>query len=278
LTVNANLTMSSERRFLNAEGSVEEGRSDWIFCFNNQIGRRTIEFERTGTMKQLVSESASSEVVKLLCLLMAGAFAVAANGQASAGKRNTTAGVLDATQGEAAAAITNLFEERYYRGMIVIELSPTMSEYGLTNGWDAETTTSELTKITKGKKTLPYFAQFHITAEPVGTNQCKIAVRTLKSWVHDGKEIGIHGGWAHHDVDVPPVLQEETNLLFQIARELRWIKEGRTNMASTNAPPQRVGAGPNGLYGEEKAAFEAALKAAQAKSAGTTTNVRPNLP
>jgi hypothetical protein len=231
-------------------------------------------------MKQLVPRSDSALAVKLLCLLIAAAFAAAAHGQASAGKHNATARVLEATQAEASAAITNLFEETYYHGMLVIELSSTVSEYGLTNGWEAQTSMSELTNITKGKKTLPYFAQFHITAEPVGTDRCKIAVRTLSSWVSEGKEIGIHGGWAGHAVHVPPVLQEETNILLQIARELRWIREGRTNMASTNAPPQRPGAGPNGMYGDEKAAFDAAVKAYQdlkAKSAGTTNNA-PAIP
>jgi hypothetical protein len=237
-----------------------------------QLKENVGSISNENTMKQRVPALA----LNLICLLISTSFVQASKGQVNTGKRYVTV-VLDATQVEASAAITNLFKEPYYHGMLVIELSPIVSGYGLTNGWQAQTTVSELTNITKGKKTLPYFAIFHIAAEPLGTNQCKIAVRTLNSWVGEGKEVGIHGGWAGHAVDVAPVLKEETNLLLQIARELRWIREGRTNMASTNAPPRRAGAGPDGMYGEEKAAFEAAVKAYQdrnAKSAGTTNNAQ----
>ena len=232
-------------------------------------------------MNQLIPFSYRIAPAGSLCLLLAGAFVASAGGQVKAGKRPATSEVLQATQAEAAAAITNLFRHDYYHlSLLVIELSPTMTEGGLTNGWLATPAGPQLTDIVKGKKTLPYFAAFHISVESAGSNQCRLGVRTLSSWVHNGKEIGIHGGWAHHAMDVAPLLQEETNLLFQIARELRWIREGATNMASTNAPPQRPGANRYGMYGEEKAEFEAAVKAAEAsrsKSAGSNQNARPYL-
>ncbi len=51
----------------------------------------------------------------------------------------------------------------------------------------------------------------------MATNRTSITVRTIDAWVIHGKEIGVHGGVANHEVNVPPLLQEETNVLLAIS-------------------------------------------------------------
>ena len=53
------------------------------------------------------------------------------------------------------------------------------------------------------------------------TDRTKVTVRTISSEVIDGKEIfNVHGGTANHYRTVPPVRQEEENVLMAILEEL----------------------------------------------------------
>jgi hypothetical protein len=98
-----------------------------------------------------------------------------------------------------------------------------------TNEWDLSPGFLPLTSFVRGNKTLPYFAQFNITLHEAGSNVCKISVVTVSSRVRDGKEPGVHGGWAWHNVHVSPLPSEETNVLDRIDKQLRLVRAGDTN-------------------------------------------------
>ena len=108
-------------------------------------------------------------------------------------------------------AITNRFE-RGYRGMI---LYPALSESYLvpnwhpTNGYVLFPILGPIASVPlQGTKQVfvPYVAYFYIATFPVDSNRTKVQVRTVLAKVIDGKEVGVHGGWANHDRVVPPVL------------------------------------------------------------------------
>jgi hypothetical protein len=144
-----------------------------------------------------------------------------------------TTKLVAAPLGQIAAAITNAFSPHHYHGM---GLLPSHYQYDTaahrwsrrpaTNEWSLYTVDLPLTTIVIGKKNVPYFAEFDITVREIATNQCDITVRTISAWVHDGKEIGIHGGWAVHSKHIPPVLQEETNVLLRIEIQLHSMQMG----------------------------------------------------
>lgn len=67
---------------------------------------------------------------------------------------------------------------------------------------------------------VPYAACFHITTVSAGTNQTKVVVRTIVSEVVDGKEPGVHAQWAFHYRKVPPVRQEEENVIAALSGKL----------------------------------------------------------
>ena len=72
---------------------------------------------------------------------------------------------------------------------------------------------------------LAQFLSVEIQAS-VASNQCQIGIKTISSWVHDGKEIGIHGGWASHPKNVAPLREAETNVLVRIASQLHSMRKG----------------------------------------------------
>jgi hypothetical protein len=69
-------------------------------------------------------------------------------------------------------------------------------------------------------KTVPYIAYFNITTKPVNQSNTMVTIRTIFPKVVDGEETGIHGGWARHERDVPPVKAEEENVLNAISNAL----------------------------------------------------------
>ena len=71
-----------------------------------------------------------------------------------------------------------------------------------------------------GKRELCYYTYFYIMTRPLGTNQTELVVRSFGSEVLDGREPGIHGGWAGHWRRVPPVRREEENVLAEISARL----------------------------------------------------------
>jgi hypothetical protein len=80
--------------------------------------------------------------------------------------------------------------------------------------------------LAKGKRVLPYFAQFDLRVQEVSSNQSRVCVTTTSAWVRDGKEIGIHGGWAWHTKAVPPIHQEETNIVLRVQAQLLLMETG----------------------------------------------------
>ncbi len=72
-----------------------------------------------------------------------------------------------------------------------------------------------------GTVELPYRAYFYIGLTSTGTNATMVTVRTIQAEVIDGKEPGVHEGWAMHFRKIPPVRQEEENILEAITAELR---------------------------------------------------------
>ena len=111
---------------------------------------------------------------------------------------------------------------------------------------------------------VPYIGTFHIAIQSLATNRTVVSVRTIDARVIYGKEIGVHGGWANHEVDVPPVLSEETNVLMAVSNALvagRGGGAGSPNAGTATGRNQRVPAVP----GSEQEAFDAAVKAAAAE-------------
>lgn len=138
-------------------------------------------------------------------------------------------------------AITNAFASGRYHGMSILPadrhydpVAQRWSETPATNEWHLYPVDVPLTEVKKGKKLIPYFAQFDIIARQIASNQCTVTIRTMSAWIPDGKELGLHGGWAGHSKHVPPIMEEETNLLSQIAMEMR------APGSASNAEPSHV--------------------------------------
>jgi hypothetical protein len=212
--------------------------------------------------------------MRLESLVIATVLFSVAQGWTQATKVAGTQQVFDVTQAQAVTAISNAFAQWHYKRMDLESAKYDGSVPGWhgTNGWilfplDGPIT---VTPWRNSKELVPYIPTFHITVQALGTNRTIIAVRTIDARVIHGKEIGVHGGWAHHEVNVPPVLSEETNVLMAISNVLLTANSRRTNIAPsvTITRPTK----PPAVPGTEQAAFEEAVKAAQAaraKPAGT---------
>ena len=137
---------------------------------------------------------------------------------------NGTSRNFAASPDRVANAVTNAFLEGKYRGMF---LSPAQDNAYLVDGWHP---TNGLVlfpimgdiasvPLTSGV-TVPYWCAFYITIAPVDRDHSTVTVRSIKSSVADGQEPGIHGGWARHSREVPPIRQEEESVISAIAGEL----------------------------------------------------------
>ena len=186
-------------------------------------------------------------------------------GQAQTVKSSGTQQIFGVNQIEAERAISNAFGRWAYKGMDLISArgEGTVPGWHGTNGWilfplSGPTT---VTPWKNSKELVPYIPTFHITVQPLGSNRISIAVRTIDARVIHGKEIGIHGGWANHEVDVAPALSEETNVLSVISNAVVGLKEGGTASAigTGGRLTQPIPATPF-----EQEAIDAAKKAAEA--------------
>lgn len=146
-----------------------------------------------------------------------------------------TARCYAATLEQTIVAITNAFESgRYHGALFVASLEQfdiakkRWTRIPATNQWELITDNLGGGKILVpwNKQMLQYSAQFLIHAEQLTINQCKVIVTTIEASVPHGREIGIHGGWAVHMKNIPPVLEEETNVLSRIDAQLRSIQAG----------------------------------------------------
>jgi hypothetical protein len=153
---------------------------------------------------------------------------------ANAANLRGTTEIVAATLDECSLAITNAFEDGRYHGMLFIQsdvqwdsLAKIWSKVPATNEWSLSTGELPIALIRKGNKIVRYDAQFEITASPEGTNRCKVTVLTTSAWVPGGKEPNIHGGgWVISGKDIPPVLEEETNVLSRIEKQLISMQKG----------------------------------------------------
>ena len=132
-----------------------------------------------------------------------------------------------ATSEEVLEAISNAFENLRYHNMMLapshgFDLIPGWS---FTNGFVLVPSVKPVAMVpTKSQHpaiTAPYFCYFHIRIEPEATNKTGVTVSTLMPRVVDGRTVGIHGGWADKYRDVPPVHQEEENVLGAIEEALK---------------------------------------------------------
>lgn len=139
-----------------------------------------------------------------------------------------TTRVYESTVDQVTLAMTNAFSSRRYHDMAFL---PAQNHYDTvrhrwsgrpaTNEWRLYSVDTPLTTVRLGKATLPYSAEFNITAEGIPTNRCSVTVRTTWSVVPGGREAGVHGGWAIGSKHIPPVLQEETNVLVEVEKQIR---------------------------------------------------------
>jgi len=142
--------------------------------------------------------------------------------------KNGSSRIFAATSSQMVSAITNAFADLRYRQMFLIQAA----DFDLVQGWHstngfvlepvgvpASITNVPLDRL--GKQRVPYVAYFHVEITVLDTDQTKVTVRTISSEVIDGKEIfSVHGGTANHYRTVPPVRQEEENVLMAILEEL----------------------------------------------------------
>ena len=157
------------------------------------------------------------------------------DGHAASEQSTGTAQCYPATLEQTITAITNAFESGRYHGALFVAnheqfdiARKRWSGIPATNQWELITDSLGGGKILVpwNKQMLQYSAHFLIHAEQLATNQCKVTVTTISASVPLGREIGMHGGWAVHMKNIPPVMAEETNVLSRIDRQLRSIQSG----------------------------------------------------
>jgi hypothetical protein len=145
-----------------------------------------------------------------------------------------TTKMLNGSLDQCAAAITNAFDTGGYHGLLFIQ-SPVQwdprakvwSRIPATNEWSLSPGELPVNLIRKGNRMLPYDAAFEIIACPAGTNRCSVSVLTTAASIPGGKEPSIHGGgWVVSAKDIPPVLEEETNVLLRIEKQLISMQKG----------------------------------------------------
>jgi hypothetical protein len=123
-----------------------------------------------------------------------------------------TVRIFEASEVDVNSAITNAFGSNRYNDML---LGQAIGHDFLARSWHP----------TNGFLLQPgTFSSYHgylfIGATLIASNQTKVVVRTIVAEAINGKEPGIHGGWAFHFQKIPPNLQEETNVLTEIFRYL----------------------------------------------------------
>jgi hypothetical protein len=144
-----------------------------------------------------------------------------------------TSKTYTASLDQAITAITNAFSSCRYHDMGFMsdecQFDTGRSRWTkrpATNEWSLYPQELPVSVIARRKSTVPYYADFLITAEQHATNRCRITVATTSAQIPDGREIGIHGGWAVHMKDIAPILEEETNVLSRFERQLDAVQNG----------------------------------------------------
>jgi hypothetical protein len=149
--------------------------------------------------------------------------------------------VLPAGEHDVLTAISNAFASKTphgfgpYRGMSFNSARQAFdgSEWYATNGFALSPSEPIANVPLRGgsAKTVPYIAYFNIATKRLDASNTTVTVRTISPAVIDGEETGVHGGWARHERDVPPVKAEEENVLNAISNALVGL---RTPQKSTH--------------------------------------------
>jgi hypothetical protein len=134
--------------------------------------------------------------------------------------------IFAANDSEVRTAISNAFNQFKYHDLMLTD--PIGSDW-LAPGWHPTNGFLLLPTVgivgmvptigILGKRELPYVATFHITVDALAANQTRVVVRTVIAKVVDGVALG-HGGTPGNTKRVPPVRQEEENVLSAIAEQL----------------------------------------------------------
>jgi hypothetical protein len=132
-------------------------------------------------------------------------------------------------QTEAATAVSNAFAQWRYKRMDLVSAKKDglVSGWHGTNGWILFPLDGPIT-VTPWKNSnelVPYIPTFYIYVQPIETNITAVVVRTIDARVIHGKETGVHGGLANHEVNISPVLSEETNVLAAISNAVFTLKK-----------------------------------------------------
>ena len=132
-----------------------------------------------------------------------------------------------ASESEVTLAIANAFGDSKYRKMILepaVERAHWIRGWQPTNGFVLFSFHEPIADVPivsiVGKKLAPYISYFHVVVTPLNSNETKVTVLTILSEVIDGKEIGVHSGWANHYRKVFPVRREEENVFVAISKQL----------------------------------------------------------
>jgi hypothetical protein len=70
-----------------------------------------------------------------------------------------------------------------------------------------------------GTRQLPYEAYFHITVNPVASNETRVTVQTVAARVFSGFELK-HSGMGFRSFNVQPVRREEESVLAAISKDI----------------------------------------------------------
>jgi hypothetical protein len=141
--------------------------------------------------------------------------------------------VFPSSEGSVVEAISNAFNWVGYRGMHLssaVEAPAYFRAQDSTNGFVLFPFNGPIATVPlRGHPptVVPYKAIFNITMKAEGA-RTSVSVRTVFPRVIDGEETGIHGGWAKHGRDVPPVQREEQNVLDAISNALAAVNS-KTN-------------------------------------------------
>ena len=120
--------------------------------------------------------------------------------------------IFDASAAEVNSAVVNAFTNGHYCDML---LSQAVGSGELIRGWHP----TNGFVLEPGTGSL-YRGCFHVVVTPAATNETQVVVRTLWAEAVDGREPGVHGGWAFHFRKIPPDPQQERNVLWAVAEQL----------------------------------------------------------
>ena len=143
---------------------------------------------------------------------------------------NGTSRVLNGSEAEVGAAITNAFDNLKYHDMLFVPvdegIGATLARgWVVTNGFQLLPGMEALCVVpVDNGKSLPYDATFYITIAPAPSNRTTVLVRTTTASLRDGVYSDIHSSQAIRFRPVKPLQREEDNVLTVISEQLSKVK------------------------------------------------------